>query len=445
MLVLLKNEKLVIEAIASINQIPISTILVSIPIAESDEIPISLINYVSHTSQTLVIDDATIEDSFISDPYIQKKEPKSLLCTPIIKQGKLMGILYLENHLTTGAFTSDRLQVINLLMAQAAISLENAQLYGQLAEYSQNLELKVEQRTQELKEKANQLESALQKLSSTQSQLVQAEKMSSLGQLVAGIAHEINNPVSFIYGNLTYTSEYINSLLDLINLYQQLYSQPLPEIQQRISDIELDFITEDLPKMLKSMRFGAQRIEEIVSSLRTFARLDEAGMKRVDIHSGIDSTLLILQHRLKFKQNRQSLPIAVKQNYGNIPQIYCYASELNQVFISILSNAIDALQEGCKVINQGEKNSRPITISTEVKNAESILIRIADNGPGMSDSVLSKIFDPFFTTKPVGSGTGLGLSISYAIVVEKHGGQLLWLLWPRHGYRVHHCNPYSDF
>ncbi|BAB72843.1 trifunctional serine/threonine-protein kinase/ATP-binding protein/sensor histidine kinase [Anabaena sp. FACHB-709] len=423
-LVLLKNERLLIEAIAKINQVPISTILVSIPIAESDEIPISLINYVSHTSQTLVIDDATTEDLFISDPYIQQKEPKSLLCTPIIKQGKLMGILYLENHLTTGAFTSDRLQVINLLMAQAAISLENAQLYGQLAEYSQNLELKVEQRTQELKEKANQLESALQKLSSTQSQLVQAEKMSSLGQLVAGIAHEINNPVSFIYGNLTYTSEYVNSLLELINLYQKLYSQPLPEIQQKISDMELDFITEDLPKMLKSMRFGAERIEEIVSSLRMFARLDEAGIKRVDIHSGIDSTLLILQHRLKFKQNRQSLPIAVKQNYGNIPQIYCYASELNQVFISILSNAIDALQED--VSNQPGREKQPtITISTEVKNAESILIRIADNGPGMSNAVLGKIFDPFFTTKPVGSGTGLGLSISYAIVVEKHGGQLL--------------------
>lgn len=171
------------------------------------------------------------------------------------------------------------------------------------------------------------------------------------------------------------------------------------------------------------MRVGAERIEQIVLSLRTFSRLDESGIKQVDIHSGIDSTLLILQHRLKFKKNKQYLPITVIQNYGNLPKISCYASELNQVFMSILSNAIDALQED--VNNQPQSTKQPtITISTEVKDNKSILIRIADNGPGMSATVLQRIFDPFFTTKPVGSGTGLGLSISYAIVVEQHGGQL---------------------
>lgn len=418
-LILLKNGTLVIESIANVKQAEPNTVLQSIPVDESRDVPISIINYVYHSAETIVMGDAMAENKFTFDPYIQQQQPKSILCTPIIHHGKLIGILYLENNLTIGAFTNDHLQLIKLLTAQGAISLENAQLYGKLAEYSHNLQLKVEQRTQELQEQANQLELTLQKLYSTQSQLIHAEKMSSLGQMVAGIAHEINNPVSFIYGNLTYASEYITSLFGLISLYQQLYPESLPEIKKKIADIELDYIVDDLPKLLASMQSGAERIENIVLSLRNFSRLDESQRKQVDIHAGIDSTLLILQHRLQLKSGRYPTITVIKQ-YGKLPKLNCYASDMNQVFMSIISNAIEALQTENSEFHQPPT----ITITTEFPNSHSVRIRIADNGPGMSESVLKKIFDPFFTTKPVGSGTGLGLSMSYSIVVEKHGGKL---------------------
>jgi signal transduction histidine kinase len=398
------------------------------------------------------MEDVQHQNLVLSDTYILHQQPKSLLCIPIINQGKFIGILYLENNLTIGAFTNERVEVLKLLTAQAAISLENAKLYTDLSEktarlkqanqqledYSYNLEIKVQERTEELKfsearerEKANQLELTLQKLYSTQAQLIQAEKMSSLGQLVAGIAHEINNPVNFIFGNLFPANEYIKSLLDLINLYQINYPHPVPEIKEKIEDIELDFLVKDLRLILESMRVGSERIQQIVQSLRNFSRLDEATIKPVDIHSGIDSTILILQHRLK--PNGQYSGIELVKNYGQLPLVNCYASGLNQVFMNLLSNAIDALQEALEKPEFKAQKHPQIMISTEVSSSHTVLIRISDNGLGMSQSVINKIFDPFFTTKPVGSGTGLGLSISYSIIVEQHKGHLTCYSTPGEG------------
>jgi PAS domain S-box-containing protein len=300
--------------------------------------------------------------------------------------------------------------------------------------------------------KTQELEFTLEQLKRTQAQLIQAEKMSSLGQMIAGIAHEINNPVSFIYGNIAPATGYVQDLLDLIELYQQHYPKPVAEILEQIETKELDFIAEDFPKLLTSMKEGANRIAQIVMSLRTFSRLDERECKQVDIHQGIDNTLTLLQHRLKAVGDADE--IRVIKNYGQLPLITCYASQLNQVFMNLLSNAIDALKQESGVRSQASAVSvsgsgelaeprtesgviPTITIHTEVSNQQKILnsgscllnspfviIRIADNGCGMSEEIKQKIFDPFFTTKPVGSGTGLGLSISYQIVVEKHQGQL---------------------
>jgi len=251
-----------------------------------------------------------------------------------------------------------------------------------------------------------------------------------LGQMVAGVAHEINNPVSFIYGNLNPASEYVKDLLKLIALYQQHYPEPVDEILEEIETIELEFLSEDLQKLLDSMKVGAERIRDIVLSLRNFSRLDEAQMKSVDIHEGIDSTVMLLQPRLRKEGGR--LGIEVIKNYAKLPLITCYASQLNQVFMNILTNAIDALllARDCPKTSQNTPN---ITISTEVTDRNSVIIRMADSGPGMNNEVLHQIFDPFFTTKPVGSGTGLGLSISHSIVVSSHGGNLTCVSVPGEG------------
>ncbi|HEY9711083.1 MAG TPA: ATP-binding protein, partial [Oculatellaceae cyanobacterium] len=247
----------------------------------------------------------------------------------------------------------------------------------------------------------------------------------------------INNPVSFIQGNLTPARDYFQDLLRLIELYQQTYPNPTSEIQQLASEIDLDFLVEDWSKLMDSMQVGAERIEDIVRSLRSFSRLDESELKPVDIHEGIDNTLLILQHRLTARGHRPE--IKVIKDYGQLPKVTCYASQLNQVFMNLLSNAIDALETQ-------QTPPRVITISTTVVSGQwsvvsgaeqqatdFVVIRIADNGAGISEEVYQKIFDPFFTTKPVGSGTGLGLSISHQIVVEKHRGQLSCVSAPGQG------------
>jgi two-component system NtrC family sensor kinase len=276
----------------------------------------------------------------------------------------------------------------------------------------------------ELRQKAEELEQTLHELQQTQTKLIQSEKMSSLGQLVAGVAHEINNPVNFIYGNLVHAQEYTDDLLRLVHRYQQQCPQITPEVAAEVDAIDLEFLAQDLPKLLSSMKVGSERIREIVRSLRNFSRLDEAEMKQVDLHEGIDSTLMILQNRLKAKPDHPG--IQVVKEYGSLPAVECYVGQLNQVFMNILVNAIDALDERDRHRCSEELKQNPsmIRITTSVVDNHQVMIEIADNGPGISSHLQSRLFDPFFTTKPVGKGTGLGLSISYQIVTEKHGGQL---------------------
>ncbi|MGB3756715.1 MAG: PAS domain S-box protein [Rivularia sp. (in: cyanobacteria)] len=273
---------------------------------------------------------------------------------------------------------------------------------------------------EKMQKQARTLQEALSKLQNTQAKLVQSEKMSSLGQMVAGVAHEINNPVNFIHGNLKPACEYVKDLLGLLALYQQHYPQPHSEIQTEIETVELDFIQEDLTKILNSMQQGTTRIREIVLSLRNFSRLDEADFKKVNIHEGIDSTLMILNNRFKSKPGNPEIQI-IKQYETSLPSIECYPGQLNQVFMNILVNSIDALEDRIKENNSF--NSQ-ITINTKLIKSNLIRISIADNGGGIPTSIQNKLFDPFFTTKEVGKGTGLGLSISYQIVVEKHRGKL---------------------
>ncbi|MBD1878823.1 PAS domain S-box protein [Coleofasciculus sp. FACHB-T130] len=294
------------------------------------------------------------------------------------------------------------------------------------------------------REKAQQLARSLRDLQQAQVQLIQSEKMSSLGQLVAGIAHEINNPVNFLSGNLTYVYDYTCDLLRLLKLYQQHYSNPVPEIQSEAQAMDVDFLAEDLPKILSSLKIGIDRIHQISVSLRTFSRADTSRKTLFNIHDGIDSTLLILKHRLNSNGNRPEITLI--KEYENIPLVECYAGQLNQVFMNLIANAIDALEEAIAsgIFRKNQKLVPTIRISTEIKqnnlrvktenklvdssffglNFSHILIRIADNGVGISEEAKQQLFKPLFTTKQVGKGTGLGLSISHQIVVEKHGGQL---------------------
>jgi PAS domain S-box-containing protein len=512
-------------------------------VEDSADVPHSLIYTVKRSLQPTVILDTTVHSALIADPYIIRQQPKSLLCTPILYQGKLLGILYLENNLITGAFSSDRVEILNLLCTQAAISLENARLYQQAQNTLENLgqteqflrlivnnipqsvfwkdrnsvylgcnhnfaqgsgvgvpenvigktdydlswtreesdsylecdrrimesgkaELNIietlhkadgkqiwsntnkiplkdregnvfgilgtyediterQQAQQLLQQQKQQLEQALQELQTMQLQLVHGEKMSALGNLVAGVAHEINNPIGFIAGNIEPAKDYVKDLFGLINLYQEKFPNPGLDIQDEIDAIDLNYLREDLPKLLESMKLGVHRIRTISNSLRTFSRADQDYKVPFNIHEGIESTILILRHRLKANENRPA--IEVVKNYGKVPLLECFAGQLNQVFMNLLANAIDALEEynTQRSLEAILANPNCITIQTCVtESGQHVLIKIADNGVGMSPEVKERVFDHLFTTKAVGKGTGLGLAIARQIVVEAHGGSL---------------------
>ncbi|MEG4861866.1 MULTISPECIES: protein kinase domain-containing protein [unclassified Microcoleus] len=528
------------------------------------QVPISLINYVARTQEPLVLIDAAKETLYHFDTYIQHYQPKSVLCAPIVYQGKSIGIVYLENNFVPGAFTQEGLKLLEMLTAQAAIAIANARLYAseqnqsrQLAESLENLQqsqVELAQKEEEyrsifesvadgltlvdletgkfaavnpiacemygysgeeflslspldvqhpnyvhlfdefiatiisrqefycqtvvlrkdgtefdleirakffeykgkphalsigrdishrkqaeqalqtsetqLREKAENLENILMELQKTQAQLVQTEKISQLGQLVAGVAHEVNNPIGFISGNLHYVQEYIADLINLVNLYQEKFPEPGTEIEQEIESIELEYLLADLPKTAESMKMGIDRIRDIMQSLRNYSRTDTLHKRAVDIHEGLETTLMILSHRLKAKNNRPA--IKVIKHYGDLPKLECHPGQLNQVFMNLIANAIDAFEEANagKTYAEIEENPNTILISTAVvcekepEIIDKIVIRIADNGLGMPEAVKTKLFTPFFTTKVEGKGTGLGLSICYQIVTEKHGGTL---------------------
>ncbi|MEH1945128.1 MAG: ATP-binding protein, partial [Nostoc sp.] len=529
------------------------------PVEDSVDVPISLINTVKRSLQPAVIIDATVQLQLINDPYIQQQQPKSILCIPILHQSKLLGILYLENNLVTGAFTSDRVELLNLLCAQVAISLENARLYAREQEKSQSLQASLEQLKQAeaslakereflnaiidnitdgiivcdssgkltlfnnatrefhglpvkslppeewaehfdlyqpdgqtplstteiplfralqgeivenaemvivpkhglvrtllasgqaifdasgnkagavvvmrdisdrklaelaLQQKSLDLQQALNDLQNAQLQIVQSEKMSALGNLVAGVAHEMNNPLGFIAASLKQAKPTIADIVEHLKLYQESLPNKNNEILDHAEEIDLDYSLSDLPKMIDSMMIACDRLKNISTSLRTFSRADQDYKVPFNIHQGIDSTILILKHRLKANEQRPAIEVIT--NYGNLPQVECFPGQLNQVFMNILANAIDALDESNTDRSFGDIKANPnrIIITTLLQNKQ-VEVKIADNGQGMTESVKQKIFDHLFTTKAVGKGTGLGLAIAQQIIVEKHNGSLL--------------------
>lgn len=381
--------------------------------------------------EALKIDDVTTANL---DPEMQtflSNEINSGLLLPLkTKTGQLGAIVCSHYHVRV--WSDQEVELLQGVVDQLAIAIEHAELFA-----------KTRAAALAAQTQARQLEFALHDLQQTESCLLQSEKMASLGQMVAGIAHEINNPVSFITGNLIHANTYIQDLLQLIDQYQKYYPDPHPILQEYIEEIDIEFLLEDLPKILASMQMGANRIHEIVLSLRNFSRVDEAQMKPVNIHEGLDNTLLILHNRLKPSGNNPGIMIV--KEYGNLPLVECYYGQINQVFMNIISNAIDSLE------NHSEP-TKTITISTSVYQenlaqdhpqkhsncqdsalATSVIIRIRDNGIGMTPTIIEHLFEPFFTTKPVGKGTGLGLSISQQIIVEKHSGILKCLSEPGKG------------
>jgi len=336
----------------------------------------------------------------------------------------LLGAVIAERKASQSALARANQELENRVEERtSALQQANCQLTTEIAERKE-IEAAMRRSEAALKEQTQELQATLQKLKATQSQLIQTEKMSSIGQLVAGVAHEINNPVNFIHGNLNYLDEYTCGLLELVKIYQASNIEPLPDIQDKLEELDLEFLSADIFKILQSMRIGTERIRDIVLLLRNFSRLDESEIKKADIHEGIDSTLTILQYRLRATSKRPE--IQVVKNYQKLPLIKCCPGQLNQVFMNIISNGLDAIEENdrqnCPKADRAKAGE--ICINTEVIEGDSISIRVADNGIGISDTIQSRLFDPFFTTKPVGQGTGLGLAVAHQIIVEKHRGTL---------------------
>ncbi|MEM7712492.1 MAG: ATP-binding protein, partial [Cyanobacteria bacterium P01_A01_bin.68] len=387
------DKKWSVKAIATPDTIELCSQLID----DNPNLPVKLINYVKNTQKLTVIDNLET-DLPVIDEYFDKEQPSSILCLPILTQGHLGGILYLKNSLTSGVFSSNRLLILNFLSTQAAISLENARLYQQAQIYTQQLE-------------------------ESQLQIVQNDKMATLGNLVAGVAHEVNNPIGFLTGSISNAKEYLQDLFAHLELYQQEYPEMNEEIQENAENIDLEFVLEDLPKLLNAMKAATERITSISTSLRTFSRADTEHKVTANLHDGIDSTLLILKYRLKANNNRPA--IILNQEYGEIPEIECFPGQLNQVFMNILANAIDMFDEMAltRTYKEIEANPQTITIRTEIV-ANKVYIYIRDNGKGMSEELKKNIFKNLFTTKAVGKGTGLGLAIAKQIVIEKHDGKI---------------------
>ncbi|MUG93889.1 AAA family ATPase [Scytonema sp. UIC 10036] len=541
-LMLLRDDRLLIKG--SITQGTNPVLLQNLRFEESQDIPHKLIYKVKHSQQTVVLLDATADTTLANEPYIIHQQPQSILCSPILHRGKLLGILYLENSLTTGAFTSDRVEILNLICAQAAISLENARLYESAREYAQKLEqsfvelstsnsrfhnlvdnvpgvvyqfsvsadgeislpyisadcyklyeitaeqaianvqtlldlvhpedaadhqqsiadsmqtltpwqwtgrivtpsgivkwIHGEARIQKLVDGTilwdgllldiSEQQAALrerkraeQELQQAQLQIIQSEKMSALGNLVAGVAHEMNNPLGFIAATLKQTKPNLADLTEHLKLYQAVLENPGDEIQDHAEEIDLEYLLTDLPKTIDAMVMACDRLKNISTSLRTFSRADKDYKVKFNLHEGIDSTILILKHRLKANEQRPAIEVIT--NSSDFPLVNCFPGQLNQVFMNILANAIDALEEANIGKSFAEIKAYPnrITITTSIIDRQSVKISIADNGKGMSAEVQEKIFDHLFTTKGVGKGTGLGLAIARQIVEEKHGGKI---------------------
>ena len=359
-----------------------------------------------------------------TDPRSQgQKNFRALICTPLRAKEQILGAIVIGTQ-NLDTYTAEHLKLVNIFASQTAVAIEKALLY------EQSCQAAIQAQAQ-----ATQLQQALKDLQLAQTQLIQSEKMSSLGQLIAGVAHEINNPVNFISGNVKYVAEYTTDLMNLLQHYQKFFPVVPPDLQIEIENIDLEFLMEDLPKLLNSMQLGTDRIVEIVQSLKNFSRLDEAEMKAVNIHEGIDVTLMILRHRLKANANRPALEIVKK--YGELPLVECYPGQLNQVFMNILANAIDAIEENLEKRENKEDLTRYppplIQIRTEAIDNKWIVIRIADNGSGMPQEIIQRIYDPFFTTKEIGKGTGLGMAISYQLIVDKHQGVLKCRSQPNEG------------
>ncbi|MDJ1182847.1 PAS domain-containing sensor histidine kinase [Roseofilum casamattae] len=375
------------------------SVLGCLPLATNDPLRANLLNL-----EQLRVNDILNHDDFNVNQLYETRGLRAVLLVPIkTAYGELGGVICTQLD-GPRWWSDDEVELLHAATDQLAIAIGQAELYYQATSAAEQAD-----------RKAKELEETLKQLQRTQSQLIQSEKLSSLGQMVAGVAHEINNPVNFIYGNLVPARDYTADILRSIELYQTTYPEPPATIAEELDSMDLEFIRDDLPRLLDSMQIGAERIREIVLSLRNFSRVDEADMKIVDLHEGIDSTLMLLQNRLKSKGDRQ--PIEIEKNYGQLPNIHCYPGQLNQVFMNLLSNAIDALEEH-------EVDQPKITISTKISSNNEVAIELSDNGPGVPEALRTRLFDPFFTTKPVGKGTGLGLAISYQIIVEKHGGTI---------------------
>ncbi|MBK8884550.1 MAG: GAF domain-containing protein [Bacteroidales bacterium] len=391
------------------------SVLQHVPVLKIMDISQLIINYVLRSAETVVINDATSEKNFANDDYIIRNNPKSIFCMPLTYQNRISGILYLENNIAIGAFTPERLRMLEMLTGEIVISIENAKLYRNLQDYNRTLEEKVIIRTEEISQKNEQLNlqkeelgETLKNLRQSQFQLLQSEKMASLGQLVAGIAHEINNPVTFISAGVDSLKTNIDEVRQVLDLYHKITPDnaagQLEEIKKLKEKLDYDQTLPEVVNLLEIIKTGTERTTEIIKGLRSFSRMDEDILKVADIHENLNTALILLRNKYKDR-------IIIEKQYQDIPQIECYPGQLNQVFMNILTNAIDSIQDKGRV-----------TIRTSKSN-QMVQITISDTGAGIPEEIRPKIFEPFFTTKAVGQGTGLGLSISHGII-EKHLGSI---------------------